>query len=76
MTKSIKSLRREAETLFLGLEPIVGIAIGENEEGPELVFLLKNESIKSMQSIHRWASKTKVPFRFVVTGNIRALTRL
>ena len=75
MLRRLGSLRDEAETLFLGSGPVVGVGIGKSKARPELVFLLESESKDSMQSVSSWATKNGVAIRFVVTGRINALSK-
>jgi hypothetical protein len=76
MATRIESLRRKAEDLFLGQYPVLGIGIAGHTPRRELVFLLSGESKKTMDLIRKWARKTRVPIRFVVTGAINALSKV
>jgi hypothetical protein len=76
MSKLIETVRREAETMFLGDRSVAGIAVGETNHQPELVFLLNAESTRTIDSIRVWAKKNHVSVRFVVTRKISALSEV
>ena len=67
MTARTKSARAEAQELFLGRGPVVGVGV-KDEEGKELVFLLEEKSPGLEREISAWAARSHVGVSFLVSN--------
>jgi len=65
MATKTKSARDEAEELFLGRGPVVGVGVGD-EEGQNLVFLLEKKSLQVENEISAWAKRLHLVVSFLV----------
>jgi len=67
MSTSTKSARSEAQELFLGRGPVIGVGV-RDEEGKELVFLLERKSPRLEHEISEWAARSRVGVSFLVSN--------
>lgn len=74
MSDHIEILKKEAKTAFVGRGPVLGVGITE-DAGGELIFLLREPSPSAEQEINDWAIDHSVRVQFLVTGQIRRLSR-
>jgi hypothetical protein len=62
------SLRREAESLFLGRDHVIGVGLAGDTE---LVFLLDSFFPAAEEKIERWAREKRIGFAIRVTPAMR-----
>jgi hypothetical protein len=74
-TDPIEVLRREAKTAFVGHGPVIGVGIVDYP-GESLVFLMQEESPTAEREIIEWAQVHSITVQFIVTGQIRGLSRI
>ena len=64
-------LHREAQTLFLGKDAVVGIGIAVEAGAGLLEFLLSENLPHTRQQVEAWATRNNVGVEFLTTGPIR-----
>jgi len=65
MSASTKSPKVEAQELFLGRGPVVGVGVSD-EKGEELVFLLEKQSPGLEREISSWAKRLNLVVSFLI----------
>jgi hypothetical protein len=69
MPQNIEAARVEAQRMFLGRGPVVGVGVGR--AGKQLVVMLEENSPILEHEICLWADQLHVPVTFVVTNEVR-----
>lgn len=73
MKRVTEDLRSEAQRLFLGCDPVVGVAIAGLSENA-LVFMLEEESAEMERRIREWGRNHCVEVRIQLSGPITLLS--
>ena len=73
MKRVTEDLRSEAQRLFLGRDPVIGVAVAGSSENA-LVFLLEEESADMERRIREWGRNRCVEVRIQLNGPITLLS--